>query len=161
MRSCSRPRFAHPAPPPAVFDPSLHIMDTDVAAVQQIATAWLAWYDGLFTEPASPAEDAWTPSRLEYAVSVSARMSAQPQDALTFSASQFDGGRLDWSSFDVNGKFNLDTTGDRTFVALNETTVPSPVTFRGAPAARFWELEDANIAYGLVPAGRPIWRTCS
>jgi hypothetical protein len=27
------------------------------------------------------------------------------------------------------------------------------VTFRGAPAARFWELEDANVAYGLVPAG--------
>ena len=27
------------------------------------------------------------------------------------------------------------------------------MTFRGAPAARFWELEDANVAYGLVPVG--------
>lgn len=145
--------FRHPTTPQIVFDPSLNIAAADVAAVQQVATAWLDWYDGLFTEPASPADDAWTPSRLEYAVSVSARMSAQPQDALTFSASEFDGVRLDWSSFDVNGKFIIDTTGDRTFVALNETTVPSPVTFRGAPAPRFWELEDANIAYGLVPAG--------
>ncbi len=131
----------------------LKIAAADVAAVQQIATAWLAWYDGLFTEPASPADDAWTPSRLEYAVSVSTRLSAQPQDALTFSASEFDGGRLDWSSFDLNGKFNIDTTGDHAFVALNETTVPSPVTFRGAPAPRFWEVEDAKVAYGLLTAG--------
>jgi hypothetical protein len=145
--------FRHPAASQIVFDPSLNIAPGDVAAVRQIATQWLAWYDGLFTEPASPADDAWTPSRLEYAVSVSARMSAQPQDALTFSASEFGGGRLDWSSFDVDGEFTIDTTGDQAHVALNETTVPSPVTFRGAPAARFWELEDANIAYGLVPAG--------
>jgi hypothetical protein len=67
--------------------------------------------------------------------------------------SEFDGGRLDWSSFDVNGKFNIDTNDDHIFVALNETTVPSPVTFRGAPAPRFWEVEDANIAYGLLTAG--------
>lgn len=145
--------FRHPNTPQIVFDPVLKIAAADVAAVQQIATAWLAWYDGLFTEPASPADDAWTPSRLEYAVSVSTRLSAQPQDGVTFSASEFDGGQLDWSSFDLNGKFNIDTTGDHTFVALNETTVPSPVTFRGAPAPRFWELEDANVAYGLLPAG--------
>ena len=145
--------FRHPNTPQIVFDPVLKIAAADVAAVRQIATAWLAWYDGLFTEPASPADDAWTPSRLEYAVSVSTRLSAQPQDALTFSASEFDGGRLDWSSFDVNGEHNIDTTGDHTFVALNETTVPSPVTFRGAPAPRFWELEDANIAYGLLSVG--------
>jgi hypothetical protein len=145
--------FRHPSTPQIVFDPSLNIATADVAAVQQIATAWLAWYDGLFTEPASPADNAWTPSRLEYAVSVSARLSAQPHDALTFSASEFDGGQLDWSSFDIDGEFSIDTTGDHAFAALNQATVPSPVTFRGAPAARFWELEDANIAYGLVPAG--------
>jgi hypothetical protein len=145
--------FRHMGTPQIVFDASLNIAAADASEVQQVATEWLAWYDGLFAEPANPAEDAWNPSRLEYAVSVWTRLSAQPQDALTFSASEFDGGRLDWSSFDVNGKFNIDTTGDHTFVALNERTVPSPVSFRGAPAARFWEMEDANIAYGLLPAG--------
>lgn len=145
--------FRHAPPSQIVFDPSLNIAPGDTAAVRQIATEWLSWYDGLFTEPASPADDAWTPSRLEYAVSVSARLSARPRDALTFSASEFADGRLDWSSFDVDGKFSIDTRGDHAFVALNATSVPSPVTFRGAPAARFWELEDANIAYGLVSAG--------
>jgi hypothetical protein len=144
--------FRH-ATPQIVFDPSLNIAAADVAAVQQIAAAWLAWYDDLFTEPTSPADDAWNPERLEYAVSVATQLSAQPEDALTYSASEFDGGRLDWSSFDVNVKSNIDTTGDHAFVALNETTIPAPVTFRGAPAARFWELEDASIAYGLLSAG--------
>jgi hypothetical protein len=127
----------------------------DVPAVQQVAAAWLAWYDSLFAELLGPGVDAWVPSRLEYAVSVAVRLSAQPQDGITLSASEFDGGRLDWSSFDVNNTFNIDTTGDQTFVPLNETTVPAPVTFRGAPAARFWELEDAQIAFGLLSAGPP------
>jgi hypothetical protein len=136
-----------------VFDPALKILVADVPAAQQVATAWLAWYDSLFAEPSSPTENAWTPSRLEYAVSVSTRLSAQATDALTLSASEFDGGRLDWSSFDANGKFTIDTTGDAPFKPINETTVPTPVIIPGTPAARFWEMEDAKIAYGLLTAG--------
>jgi hypothetical protein len=135
------------------LDPALGVAPADAAAVRRVAAAWLAWYDGLFSEPAGPAEDAWTPDRLEYAVSVAARLSAAPQDALTFTATEFGGGRLDWSGFDLDGEFGLDPGGEDHLTALVETTVPAPVTFRGAPAARFWELEDAVVAYGLVPVG--------
>ncbi len=145
--------FRHPTTSQIVFDPVLKISAADLAAVRQVATAWLSWYDGLFAEPGSPADDAWVPPRLEYAVSVATRLSALPQDGVTLSASEFDGGRLDWSSFDINSTRTIETTGDRTFAPVNETTVPSPVTFAGAPAARFWEMEDAKIAYGLVPVG--------
>ena len=31
--------------------------------------------------------------------------------------------------------------------------MPAPVNFRGAPAARFWEMEDARVDYGLMPVG--------
>ena len=31
--------------------------------------------------------------------------------------------------------------------------MPAPVTFRGAPAPRYWEFEDARIEYGLLPVG--------
>ena len=34
-----------------------------------------------------------------------------------------------------------------------QTTIPAPVTFRGMPAARFWEFEDARVDYGLIDAG--------
>jgi hypothetical protein len=145
--------FRHPSGTQLTFDPALNIATADVATLQQLATAWLAWYDGLFTESRNPAGDAWTPSRLEYAVSVATRLSALAQDGVTLSASEFDGGQLDWSSFDVNHTFNIDTTADKPFVALSQMTIPAPVTFRGAPAARFWELEDANVSYGLVPVG--------
>ena len=54
-----------------------------------------------------PADDAWMPSRLEYAVTVSARFSDQPlRPDESAAASEFDGGRLDWSSFD--GDFEVE-----------------------------------------------------
>lgn len=135
------------------FDPALKIAAADKASVQQVARAWLAWYDALFTEPGEEADDAWTPQRLEYAVSVSTQLSAQPEDALTLSASEYGGGRLDWSNFDINETFKITPAGDSSAVVISETTIPSPVTFRGMPAQRFWELEDAQVAYGLLSAG--------
>jgi hypothetical protein len=36
------------------------------------------------------------------------------------SASEFSGGRLDWSSFDVNGALAVDSTGDKPFKSLVE-----------------------------------------
>ena len=141
--------LSNPATP---LDPALNVADADAAAVRKVAAAWLVTYDSLFTEPAGKS-DAWAASRLEYGVSVSTRFSAQATDQLTLSASEFSGGRLDWSSFDVNGALAVDSTGDKPFKSLVELTVPAPVTFRGAPAARFWELEDAKIAYGLMTTG--------
>src|SRR6185295_2431282 len=38
-------------------------------------------------------------------------------------------------------------------VPLVETTVPAPVTFRGTPAPRYWEMEDASIDYGSMQVG--------
>lgn len=134
-------------------DPTLAIAAVDRPRVQQAATDWLAWYDALFTEPAGPADEAWLPSRLEYAATVSASFSDQPLDQINLAASGFDGGRLDWSSFDCDMEVNMVSNGDHTFTPVIETTIPAPVTFRGAPAVRFWELEDSRLAYGLLPVG--------
>ncbi len=134
-------------------DPALQIASGDRAEVQQTAIEWLSYYDNLFSEPAGPSDDAWLPSRMEYAVSVGAGMTADPGSEVLLTASEFDDGRLDWSSFDVSFESNIGSAGDRTFATATETTIPAPVTFRGAPAARFWELEDARLAYGLVPVG--------
>ena len=134
-------------------NPVLNIEAGDRAEVAQTATAWLAWYDGLTIEPENAAQDAWLPERMEYAVSIAARLSPRPEDEVTLSADEFDDGVLDWSSFDVNAEVNMGTAADRTVVAITQTTVPAPLTFRGTPAPRFWELEDALIDYGLTPVG--------
>ena len=136
-----------------LVDPVLKIVSGDRSEVQQTALAWLAWYDALFSEPVSAADDAWDAQRIEYALTVSARMSAQPTDEVTLSVSEFDDGRFEWDAFDLNAEVNMGTDTDRAFVTLTETTVPAPVTFRGSPAPRFWEMEDAQLAYGLVPVG--------
>jgi hypothetical protein len=136
-----------------VQDATLQIATADRPKVQTAATGWLAWYDALFAEPAGAADDAWTPSRLEYAATVSASFSDQPLDQVNLAASAFDGGRRDWSSFDCDMEVNMASNGDHTFTSITETTIPAPVTFRGAPAVRFWELEDSRLAYGLLPVG--------
>jgi hypothetical protein len=134
-------------------DPALKIAVGDRAEVQQAAQQWLAWYEALFSEPAEGAAEAWQRPRMEYAVSVAGRLSAEPLDEYTLTASEFYDGHLDWSSFDRNIEVNMGTAPDRRFTPLTETNIPAPVNFRGAPAARYWEFEDARIDYGLVPVG--------
>jgi hypothetical protein len=134
------------------LDPALKIVAVDRAGVEQVATQWLAWYDSVFTEPASAA-DAWIPPRMEYAMSVAAQLSDQPLDQKPLTATEFYDGHLDWNSFDLDLEVNLGTDKDRTFTTMTETTVPAPVTFKGAPAPRYWEFEDSRIEYGLLPVG--------
>ncbi len=135
-------------------DPALHVAPGDRAEVEQTLVRWLTWFDALFNEPAPQAPDAWVPERLEYAVTVAARLSDDPFDERPLTAAEFYDGHLDWSSFDVDLEVNLGTQGDHTVTPVVETTIPAPVTFRGAPAPRFWEFEDARIEYGLLPVGR-------
>jgi hypothetical protein len=134
-------------------NPALNIDIGDRAEVAQTASAWLEWYDALTIEPENATQDAWLPERMEYAVSIAGRLSPKPEDEVTLSADEFDDGVLDWSSFDVNAEVNMGTASDDRVVAITETTVPAPLTFRGTPAPRFWELEDALIDYGLTPVG--------
>ena len=135
-----------------VLDPLLKVAVADRAEIQQTAEQWLVWYDNVFSEPTSPA-DAWIPSRMEYTMSVAGRLSEQAADEKALTASEFYDGHLDWSSFDLDLEVRLGTDADRRFSAITETTIPAPVTFRGAPAPRYWEFEDARIEYGLLPVG--------
>ena len=136
-----------------VTDATLQIAAAEQTKVKTAADAWLTWYDSVVTEPASPADDGWNPSRLEYAVSVAGSMSAQTADEVTLSAAEVDDGRLDWSNFDVNIAAKLGSAGDQAATSLVEPTIPSPVSFRGMPAMRFWEIEDSKISYGLMSVG--------
>jgi hypothetical protein len=138
---------------PPALDPRLQVDPLDDMEIRHTAANWLAWYQGLFSEPAKPAAGAWIPERMEYAVSVAGRLSADPSDERTLTATEMYEGHLDWSDFDLNLEVNLGTQGDQKFTSIVQTTIPAPVSFRGTPAARFWEFEDARIEYGLLPAG--------
>jgi hypothetical protein len=134
-------------------DAELGIANADRAEVRRTALNWLRWYDAMLSQPKSADEDAWIPSRLEYGVSVSARLSEDPFDEKTLTALEYCDGHLGWSDFDLDAEVNFGTAGDDGATAFVETSIPAPVTIRGAPAPRFWEVEDANLAYDMVSAG--------
>jgi hypothetical protein len=137
-----------------ILDATLNIATADHDKVLATFQSWLTWYDSICSEPVvGNTPDAWYTPRLEYSTSIAARFSATASDAMTFTAREFDGIALDWSSFDVDSGTSLSTTGDSSVSSLVEATIPAPITVRGLPAPRFWELEDAKIAYGLVPVG--------
>lgn len=125
----------------------------DKPSLQSAALSWLIWYNKFCSEPANAADDAWNPSRLEYSLAVGAGWSTDAKDEMTLMASEIDGSPLDWSSFDVHALMRLGGAADQGVSTLVQATIPAPLTFPGAPVPRFWEMEDAHIAYGLLPVG--------
>jgi hypothetical protein len=117
---------------------------TDRDAVLPVAQAWLTWYGSLFSEPEGA--DAWSPDRMEYRFAVGAAGGSG-----AFTAKEYDGGAIDWHTFDRSSAPLAGGSAQR--VTTQRSVVASPVTFRGMPARRFWELEDASVDIGALTAG--------
>lgn len=110
---------------------------------------WLQWFDTLISEPHT-VNPSWLPERLEYAFSVSARL-GDGEHPLT--AQEYAEGHLDWYAFDANTEIALGAATDGAAKEVVGTAIPAPASFRGMPAARFWEFEDAQVDFGAVDAG--------
>ena len=125
----------------------LGIVHADVPKIQSVMDKWLQWCDAFFNEP-DDVPDSWLSDRLEYSFSIGGRFN-NGEKVLT--AKEYFEGHLDWHAFDVNDSLSLDPPEQVTPVVC--TTIPAPVTFRGMPAPRFWEFEDARVNFGAVDAG--------
>jgi len=132
-----------------VIAPVLQIAPTDLAEVEKTAQLWLQWFETLFSEPEA-VNPSWLPERMEYAFSVGTRLS-DGERVLT--AQEYFEGHLDWYAFDANAEVTLGAATDNAFAEITCTAIPAPVSFRGMPAARFWEFEDAQVDFGAVDAG--------
>ena len=129
---------------------TLPIAAGDRAEVDEVINQWLTQHDSLFTLPQADAPDAWNSERLEYAFSIGG---APGGEEIPLTAAQYAEGHLDWHSVDYDPEINLGAAADKASTPLVRTTIPAPVSFRGAPAQRYWEMEDRAIDYGLLPAG--------
>jgi hypothetical protein len=127
----------------------LQIAPDDVAEVEKAATLLFQWYEMLFSEPSGPTAS-WVTDRLEYAFSVATRVS---DGECTLTAKEYFDGHLDWEDFSINAEVSMGGANDQAIVQTTTTVIPAPVNFRGAPASRFWEFEDARVDYGRVPTG--------
>ena len=127
----------------------------DAASVGAVCAAFIAWYAALVEEPlaasgaAAPAEStAWDDTRMEYAFALDASTAAT-QGA--FGAARYTGAPLSWTTFDRSAT-GLGAAAPAA-APVSRTYVPSPVSFKGMPARRFWELEDAAVDLGDIEAG--------
>lgn len=137
------------APATAKWPTDISIVAVDIAAVQSAATAWLDWYDTLISEPRG-ANPSWSSERMEYGFSVGARM-ASGEKVVT--AQEYFSGHVDWHDFSVNPGASLKAINDPLANTIVRTTMPAPVSYKGMPAARFWQFEDARVDFGSVDAG--------
>ena len=118
-------------------------------AVFGVVQEWRAWYASLFSEPA--AGTAWRPDRFEYAFALSSST-----DGTRFVANEYDGGYADWYTFDRVAGSTAATSGappaTTPVAAPAKTVTPTPISFRGMPARRFWQMEDAAVDIGALSA---------
>ncbi len=128
------------------------VTDTDSAAVLAAITEWL---ESLPAETAVNPDPApcWNPERMEYSFAVSAPGPAGATE-IVLRADEYASGHLDWHAFDLVPGAALGASADadrrRT---VDRTAIPSPVSYRGMPVARWWEFEDGQVNFGAVDAG--------
>ncbi|HEY1428775.1 MAG TPA: hypothetical protein VGF18_04335, partial [Candidatus Tumulicola sp.] len=115
---------------------------SDADAVFAVVQAWRAWYASLFSEPAANVTG-WQADRFEYAFSLSSSI-----DGTHFVANEYDGGYADWYTFDRVAARAASTP----VVSPAKIVTPTPISFRGMPARRFWEMEDAAVDIGALSA---------
>jgi hypothetical protein len=120
----------------------------DRGEFESLAEAFVTWYADLFDEPGA-SEDAWNPDRLEYEAATSA---GAGEDETVFEADEYTGGRLDWYDFATNDDRSLRSSGSATTDPAPLERLPTKASFRGMPASRLWELEDANVNLAAMSA---------
>jgi hypothetical protein len=135
--------------PGDALPPDVKIAPADVPKVSKAAKAFLQWYETLFSEPGSGTAP-WVSDRMEYAFSVGTRLN---DGECTLTAEEYYDGHLDWEDFSINAEVSMGAANDNATTPATTTVIPAPVTFRGAPAPRFWEFEDAQVDYGKIPTG--------
>lgn len=124
------------------------IPTADRTAVQAAANTYLAWYDALYDAPPAGAASSWVDECMEYHFTIDASATDTP---CAFVADQYTGDPLDWPSFDrVAASLGPVATAP---AAVTRTLVPAPVSFKGMPARRYWQLEDGAVDIGAIDAG--------
>jgi hypothetical protein len=133
-----RPTSGSPSPTPIPDD------------VRPAAVDYLAWFDAA-TGRDVPSGRAWRSDRMEYNFQLAV---PRPSGETVLQADEATD-RLDWANVDALLDRSLgSTTADlpNTSVTERHTIIPTPVTYPGAPAPRFFEFEDNKVDFGSVTA---------
>ncbi len=127
----------------------------DEPLLQPIVEAFAAWMKRQYLQPTAVAPSVWNSSRLSYPLRAAAPAGGDAQIALT--APRYEGGRLDWYSFEVDTQATQLRVADTAHVPpapTDETMsfLPVAATFKGMPSTRFWEMEERQVNFGALDA---------
>jgi hypothetical protein len=126
-------------PPEPPIDPA------DLLVAEEVADAFIVWYEQFVNQPGASEPTSWIPERMEYAFALGA---AAGGNEMVLAAGEYVDGSLDWHAFDRCPGVSL---GAKASPSLEvRTVIPTPVHYPGMPAARWWEFEDAIVDFGSV-----------
>jgi hypothetical protein len=131
----------------------------DQAAVMELATPWLAWWvpraDGVGVRADEDPDVAgahqpapWNVHHLDHGFDLVAPTAPSP----LLRAEAYRSGRVDWSEFDDTAQEITDDPGPGESSPVLTLAIPTPASFAGMPANRFWEMEDAVVDFGKADA---------
>lgn len=138
-------------PPGHPYDGVVGVVQGDKDALDALGEKLVAWFRDLVEPAAAPEQDAWDPQRLEY------RFRAAGPDGTgggrRYVADGYHGGRLDWWALDLDPDTSpVPQPVPDVVVTSTSTAIPSPVSFEGMPATRWWAFEDGRTNLGAVDA---------
>ncbi len=130
---------------------SLGLKPGMVRRLRPVVRAWLSEAGDIVRLPERAAS--WQEADLEYQFRVAAPAGSGrlPGAELQLAATEYAGGRLDWYHFGRSKGRQLGADGGRANREL--TVIPTPLSFNGMPAPRFWEIEDHAVSFGHLAGG--------
>jgi hypothetical protein len=123
------------------------------AALGELGQKFINWYEKFFLQPEEETNNAWEPSRLEYAFAVSA---PDEHGEKVMASEEYYHGHLDWYNLDIAPNTReLEVDGAVTLPPdpqHRETLsfFPVPVSFDGMPNTRWWKFEDGRVNFGDI-----------
>jgi hypothetical protein len=135
-----------------LFDQWMNDVGISLADQQQfalIAEPYQAWINRNYGLT-SATTTAWLPEKLEYQFALVSSLPAQ----MRLTADQYFTGHLDWYSFDLDNRVQVDVGNERrAAAAVVENLVsfiPAPISFKGMPNPRFWMMEEQQTDFGNI-----------
>jgi hypothetical protein len=137
------------------FDATVPVDPADAGAIAPLAAELRAWLARQYTQPPAGEQRVWDSEALAYSVSAAAPADAERQ--LVLVASRYDGGRLDWSSFELDPTappLQVDDVGHDPPAPQHDALsfLPARASFKGMPNPRFWEIEERQVNLGALNA---------
>jgi hypothetical protein len=123
------------------------------AELTDAMTAFRAWYERQFYQPATAEQNAWRPDYLEYQFACAAPKTGG-EEVLT--ADEYYHGHLDWYNFDFDHSqktLGPPAASPPATTSVTKTFWPTTVSFNGMPFTRWWAFEDGKTNFGGIKPG--------